>query len=78
MALLDRLLPLPAAALGLVLSSTLYLNVVAIGPVELLESLLLTIPLAVILLRLMRSALGLRPSRPRSGARTAGSARRSR
>jgi hypothetical protein len=76
----DRLLVLPASALGLALSDTLYLNVVgSIGPVELLELLLLAIPLTVILLRLMRAALAARaarPSRPRSGAHTAGSARR--
>jgi hypothetical protein len=78
---LDRLLVLPTAALGLALSDTLYLNVVgSIGPVELVEVLLLAIPLTIILLRLMRSGLAAyatRPSRPRSGARTAGSARRS-
>jgi hypothetical protein len=78
---LHRLLVLPAAALGLALSDMLYLNVVgSIGPVELVEVLLLAIPLTVILLRLMRAglaALAARPSRPRSGARTAGSARRS-
>jgi hypothetical protein len=76
MAFFDRLLPLPTAALGFLLSYTLYLNVVgSIGPVELLESVLLTIPVSVILLRLMRSALRLTPSRPRSGARRAGSGR---
>jgi hypothetical protein len=80
MSRLARLLPVPAAVLGLALSYTLYLNTVSIGPVEWLEVLLLAIPLSIILLRLLRTALAAsaaRPSRPRSGARTAGGGRRS-
>jgi hypothetical protein len=72
------LLTLASVAVGFVISWTLYLNVVgSIGPVELLEVLLLTIPISMTLYRAARSAL-LRPPRLRPAARRAGTAPRSR
>jgi hypothetical protein len=72
------LLASASAALGLVVSWSLYIYVVgSIGPVELLEVLLLTIPNSVTLYRAARSAL-LRPPRLRPAARRAGSAPRPR
>ena len=75
---MSRLLALPATVLGFVISWTLYTYTVgSIGPVELLEVLLLTIPISMALYRAARALL-LRPSRPRPAPRTAGSAQRSR
>jgi hypothetical protein len=75
------LLVLLSAAAGLVISWTLYAYVVgSIGPVELIEVLLLAIPIAVTLDRLARHALAaLRRARlPAPAPRRAGSAPRSR
>ncbi len=75
------LLPLASGVAGLVISWTLFAYVVgSIGPVELVEVVLLAIPIALTLHRLARRALAaLRPSRPSAPApRRAGSAPRSR
>jgi hypothetical protein len=76
---MSRLLAaLAATALGLVISWTLYVYTVgSIGPVELLEVLLLTIPISMTLYRIGRSLL-LRPSRPRPTPRRADTAPRPR
>jgi hypothetical protein len=74
------LLALASTVAGLVAAWMLYVFVVgSIGPVELLEVLLLTIPIAVTIDRLARQAIAAvtRPRR-RSAPRTAGSAPRSR
>lgn len=79
---LSRLLLAAASAVtGLVISWWLYVYVVgSIGPVELLEVLLLTVPIAITLDRLARQAADalLRPPSSRSAPRRAGSAPRSR
>lgn len=75
------LLMLASAVAGLVVSWTLYAYVVgSIGPIELLEVLLLTIPIAITLDRLARQAVAAlrRPRLPGPGPRRAGSAPRSR
>jgi hypothetical protein len=75
------LLALASGAAGLVISWTLYAYVVgSIGPVELLEMLLLTVPIAVTLDRLARQAIAAlrRPRLPAPAPRRAGSAPRSR
>lgn len=74
------LLALVSAVAGLVISWTLYVYVVgSIGPVELVEALLLAIPIAVTLDRLARRApAALRRPRLRPAPRRAGSAPRSR
>jgi hypothetical protein len=73
---MPRLLALLCTVAGLVISWSLYVNVVgSIGPVELLEVLLLSVPIAMTLYRL---APRIRPLRPRPAARRAGSAPRSR
>jgi hypothetical protein len=75
------LLALASATAGLVISWTLYVYVVgSIGPVELIEVLLLAIPIAVTLDRFARQALAAlrRPRRPGPAPRRAGSAPRSR
>lgn len=75
------LLALASVAAGLVVSWTLFAYVVgAIGPVELVEVLLLTIPIALTLDRLARRALAAvrRPRLPAPAPRRAGSAPRSR
>jgi hypothetical protein len=75
---MSRLLALASTALGLVISWTLYVYTVgSIGPVELLEVLLLTIPISMTLHRVGRALL-LRPSRPRPAPRRAGTAPRPR
>jgi len=79
---LSRLLLAAASAVtGLVISWWLYVYVVgSIGPVELLEVLLLTVPIAITLDRLARQAIAasVRRSSPRSAPHRAGSAPRSR
>jgi hypothetical protein len=73
---MSRLLALPAIVLGFAISWTLYTYTVgSIGPVELLEVVLLTIPISITLHRAAQALL-LRPSRPRPAPRTAGSAQR--
>jgi hypothetical protein len=75
------LLALASGVAGLVISWTLYVAVVgSIGPVELVEVLLLTIAVGVILDRLARQALAAlrRPRLPGPAPRRAGSAPRSR
>jgi hypothetical protein len=72
---------LVSAAAGLVISWTLYVYVVgSIGPVELIEVLLLTIPIAITLDRLARQAVAAlrRPRLSGPAPRRAGSAPRSR
>jgi hypothetical protein len=74
---MSRLLALACTAVGFVISWTLYAYVVgSIGPVELFEVLLLTIPISMTLHRVAGPLL-LRPPRPRPTARRAGSAQRS-
>lgn len=75
------LLALASGVAGLVISWCLYVAVVgSIGPVELVEVLLLTIAVGVILDRLARQALAAlrRPRLPGPAPRRAGSAPRSR
>jgi hypothetical protein len=76
------LLMLASVAAGLVASWNLYVYVVgSIGPVELVEVLLLTIPIALTLDRLARRALAaaaVRRSSSRPAPRRAGTAPRSR
>lgn len=75
------LLALASGVAGLVISWSLYVAVVgSIGPVELVEVLLLTIAVGVILDRLARQALAAlrRPRLPGPAPRRAGSAPRSR
>lgn len=74
------LLMLASAAAGLVISWTLYVYAVgSIGPVELVEVLLLAIPIAITLDRLARQAIAaIRRPRLRPAPRRAGSAPRSR
>lgn len=83
MSLSRLLLALASTVAGLVTSWWLYVYVVgSIGPVELLEVLLLTIPIAITYDRLARQAVAAlaapRRSSPRSAPRRAGSAPRSR
>jgi hypothetical protein len=79
---MSRLLrALAGGAAGLVISWTLYAYVVgSIGPVELIEVLLLTVPIAITLDRMARRALAAlrRPRLPAPAPRRAGSAPRSR
>ncbi|HET6506683.1 MAG TPA: hypothetical protein VFG42_07830 [Baekduia sp.] len=79
---MSRLLLAAASWLaGLAISWTLYVYVVgAIGPVELVEVLLLTIPIALTLDRLARQATAAlrRPRLPAPAPRRAGTAPRSR
>jgi hypothetical protein len=73
------LLALASTALGLVVSWTLYAYVVgSIGPVELLEVLLLTAPIAISIYRGARALLLTPRPAGRPAPRTAGSAPRSR
>jgi hypothetical protein len=75
------LLAVASGAAGLVISWTLYAYVVgSIGPVELIEVLLLTVPIAITLDRMARRALAAlrRPRLPAPAPRRAGSAPRSR
>jgi hypothetical protein len=81
MSRLDRVLAIASVPVGLVVAWTLYVEVVgSIGPIELLEVLLLTAPIAITTFRLLRAAVTVTrtPPRPRPAARTAGSGRRSR
>jgi hypothetical protein len=81
MSLSRLLLAVASTVTGLVISWWLYVYVVgSIGPVELLEVLLLTVPIAITLDRLARQAAAalLRRSPPRSAPRRAGNAQRSR
>jgi hypothetical protein len=81
MSLSRPLLMLVSAVAGLVTSWWLYVFVVgSIGPVELLELLLLTVPIAMTYDRLARQAITALATRPssRSAPRRAGSAPRSR
>ena len=74
------LIALASGVAGLLASWMLYVYVVgSIGPVELVEVLLLAVPIALTLDRVARQgiAAATRP-RPRSAPRTAGSAPRSR
>jgi hypothetical protein len=81
MSLSRLLLALASAVAGLVTSWWLYAYVVgSIGPVELLELLLLTVPITIIYDRLARQAIEAlrRPRLPAPAPRRAGTAPRSR